>query len=62
MDLREHQRRAIRARWDRPENVQRRVDGLAEVIRRKIATLPPLTDEQIDKLAGLFATVTRRPE
>jgi hypothetical protein len=46
-----------RRRWDRPENVQRRVDALAERIRRVVDTLPPLTDAQREKLAALL-----RPE
>jgi hypothetical protein len=62
MDLREHGTRAARRRWDRPENVQLRVDALAEYVARVVSTLPPLTAEQRELLAALFAPATRTPE
>jgi hypothetical protein len=49
-------------RWRRPDIVEQRVDSLAEIIRRKVDALPPLTDEQRDKLLALFAPATRNPQ
>lgn len=41
-----------RRRWDRPENVARRVERLAAEIARVVGTLPPLTREQRAQLMG----------
>lgn len=43
-----------RARWHKPENVERRVDALAEHIRRTVDALPPLTQAQRARLAALL--------
>lgn len=57
IDLRERARIASRARWDREDHVDARVDALADSIARKLDALPPLTDAQRAKLAALL-----RPE
>jgi hypothetical protein len=49
-----NQREAVRARWNKPETVEKRVDALAETIRRKIDKLPPLTAAQRERLAALL--------
>lgn len=45
-----------RRRWDRPENIERRVDALAEHITSALGKLPPLTRAQrvrlMDALKG----------
>lgn len=53
----EEARTLVRRRWDRPENVDLRVDALARHIARVVDTLPPLSPEQREKLAALL-----RPE
>jgi hypothetical protein len=42
------------ARHRKPENVERRVDALAEHIARVVDALPPLTKAQRDRLAALL--------
>jgi hypothetical protein len=42
-------------RWRAPQSVDRRVDSLARLIRGKVAALPPLSDEQLNKLADAVA-------
>lgn len=53
MDLREHQQRASRARWSKPEAVNKRLDALAAHIKAVVDSLPPLSDEQWARLAVL---------
>lgn len=50
----DHARECARKRWSKPENVDRRVDAIAEQIRKLVDNAPPLTDEQRARLAGLL--------
>jgi hypothetical protein len=43
-----------RARWDRPDNVERRVDALERRIRALVASAPPLPAEAAERLAGIL--------
>jgi hypothetical protein len=52
MDLRERARTAARARWSRPEYIEARVDVLAETIRQRVDSLPPLSASQRAKLVA----------
>lgn len=56
-DVTETKRRAARTRWDRPDNVERRLVALAEHVARVVDTFPPLTDEQRTRLAALLTPV-----
>lgn len=47
-------RELARKRWDRPDNITARYERLAEHIRAKVATLPPLTEEQKQKLTAII--------
>lgn len=56
--LAQHQARASRARWAKPEHVERRVDALAAHIRKVVDRLPPLTPEQRDRLRAVLGGST----
>ena len=43
-----------RQRWAKPHAVDRRVDALADHIRRTVDALPPLTEAQRARLAVLL--------
>lgn len=43
-----------RRRWAKPHAVDRRVDALADHIRKTVDALPPLTDDQRARLAALL--------
>lgn len=44
----------VQHRWRKPENVERRVDALANHIARTVDSLPPLTPAQRERLAALL--------
>ena len=54
----DHARECARKRWSKPENVDRRVDALAEQIRKLVESAPPLTDEQRARLARVLPPTT----
>jgi hypothetical protein len=43
-----------RIRWSKPENVERRIESLADHIKRTVDALPPLTEDQRARLAALL--------
>jgi hypothetical protein len=51
-------RSLVQRRWSKPENVDRRVDALADRIRKLVAAAPPLTAEQVQRLRDLLPPVT----
>lgn len=53
-------RKAIQARWSKPENVDLRIDALGERIRALVESAPPLTSEQVDRLRALLPAPTEK--
>lgn len=54
----DHARECARRRWAKPENVDRRVDALAEQIRKLVDSAPPLTEEQRARLTRVLPPTT----